>query len=227
MTRRKMKTRRRRQRRRVYHSRLAHHQRTRASPKKEESSDDKETSDIDDEAIALFVRKFSKFIKKKGYGARKRRDHNEEYMRRCYMCRSLDHVVAECPYNSDNDEDEKKRHKKEKKEKKEKNEKKMTFQKKKGEGYVVTWDSDGSSDSDDSSDDGKKSIKKALASIVINNKPSIFDTPSTCLMAKPTKIKYDVSDDDYESDDCRSDDEEDTSRRSSWTCVSKCTLALI
>ena len=41
---------------------------------------------------------------------------------------------------------------------------------------MVTWDSDGSSNSDDSSDDGKKSLKKALASIAINNKPSIFDT---------------------------------------------------
>ena len=78
----------------------------------------------------------------------------------------------------------------------EKKEKKMTFQKKKGGGYMVTWDSDGSLDSDDSSDDGKKSIKKALASIAINNKPSIFDTHSTCLMAKSTKVKYDVSDDD-------------------------------
>ena len=51
----------------------------------------------------------------------------------------------------------------------------MIFQKKKkGGGYVVTWDSDGTSD------DGKKSIMKALA-IAINNKPSIFDTLSTCL----------------------------------------------
>ena len=41
---------------------------------------------------------------------------------------------------------------------------------------MVTWDSDGSSDSNGSSDDDKKSIKKALASIAINNKPSIFDT---------------------------------------------------
>ena len=62
----------------------------------------------------------------------------------------------------------------------------------------------------DSSDDDKKSKKKALASIAINNKPSLFDTPSTCLMAKPTKVKYDVrDDDDYESDDCRSDDDEE------------------
>ena len=162
--------------------------------------------------MALFVRKMGKFMKKKGYSARKRRDHtkSKEYVRRCYNCKSPDHVVANCPYNSDNDEDEKKKHKKDKKEKKEEKKKRMTFQKKKkGGGYVVTWDSDGSSDSDDSSDDGKKSIKKALASITINNKPSIFDTPSTCLMAKPTKVKYDVSDDDYESDDYRSDDDDE------------------
>ena len=75
---------------------------------------------------------------------------------------------------------------------------------------MVTWDSDGSSDSDSSSDDDKKSIKKALASITINNKPSSFDTPSTCLMAKPTKVKYDESDDDEcESDSCRNDDNDD------------------
>ena len=84
----------------------------------------------------------------------------------------------------------------------------MTFmKKKKGSGYVVTWDSDGTSNDDDgSSDDDKKSIKKALASIAINNKPSIFDTPSTCLMAKPTKVKYD------ESDDCKSNDDDDDSK---------------
>jgi hypothetical protein len=71
----------------------------------------------------------------------------------------------------------------------------------------VTWDSDGSLDSDDSSDGGKKSLKKAIASIAISNKPSIFDTLSTCLMAKSIKVKYDVSDDECESDDCRSDDD--------------------
>jgi hypothetical protein len=81
----------------------------------------------------------------------------------------------------------------------------MTF-KKKGCGYVVTWNSDCTNNSDD---DDKRSIKKALASIAIHNKPSLFDTPSTCLMAKPTKVKYNKSDDECESDDCRSDDEED------------------
>jgi hypothetical protein len=165
---------------------------------KKESSDDEDASDIDDEAIALLVRKMGKFMKKKGYSTRKRKDHNKEHMRRCYKCKSSYHIMADCSYNSNNDEDKKKH-------------KKMTFIKK-GSGYVVIWDSDGTSDDDDgSSDNDKKSIKKALANITINNKRSIFDTPSTCLVAKPTKVKYDVSDDDEcESNDCKSDDEEYT-----------------
>jgi exonuclease VII large subunit len=72
------------------------------------------------------------------------------------------------------------------------------------------WYSDASLEYDDSSDDDKKSKKKALASIAINNKSSIFDTSSTCLMAKSPKVKYDDSDDDAcESDYCRSDDDDD------------------
>jgi len=59
--------------------------------------------------MALFVRKMRKIMKKKGYGARKRRDHNKEYVRRCYKCKSKDHIIADCPYNSDNDEDDKKK----------------------------------------------------------------------------------------------------------------------
>jgi len=82
--------------------------------KKEESSEDEVVSDIDDEALALFVRKFGKFMKKKGYGARKIRDQNKskEYVRRCCKCKSKDHIAVECPYNSDNDEDGKKKEKK-------------------------------------------------------------------------------------------------------------------
>jgi len=62
----------------------------------------------------------------------------------------------------------------------------MSFKKKKkkkGGSNVVTWDSDASLDSDESSDVEKTSKKKALASIAINNKPYLFDTP-LCFMAK-------------------------------------------
>jgi hypothetical protein len=143
--------------------------------------------------MALFVRKFGKFMKKKGYNIRKRRDNykNKDQVRRCYKYKSKDHIIADCPYNSDNDEDNKK-------------EKKMAFKKKKGGSYVVTWDSDASSSDDDNSDDERNTTKKkALASIAINNKPSLFDTPSTCFMAKATKVSSNdecdsVSDDDEE-----------------------------
>ena len=69
----------------------------------------------------------------------------------------------------------------------------MTFKKKKKKGglYVVTWDSDASSSDDDDSEDDKTTKKKALASIAINEKPSLFDTPSTCFMAKATKVQSD------------------------------------
>jgi hypothetical protein len=65
----------------------------------------------------------------------------------------------------------------------------MTFKKKKkGGSYVVTWDSDASSSDDDDSDDDKTTKKKALASIAINEKHSLFDTPSF-FMAKATKVQ--------------------------------------
>jgi hypothetical protein len=127
-----------------------------------------------------------------------RGDHIKDHVSLCFECRSPNHIAANYPYKNDNEEDEK-----------DKKEKKMTFKKKKKKSrYVVTWDCDCTNDSDDvdSSDDDKRSIKKALASIAIHNKLSLFDTPSACLMAKPTKVKYD------ESDDCRSDDEEDYSK---------------
>jgi hypothetical protein len=79
--------------------------------KKEASSEDEVTSDIDDEAIALLLRKMGKFIKKRGYGARKRRDHMKEHVRLCFECKSPDHIAANCPYKSDNEEDKKKKDK--------------------------------------------------------------------------------------------------------------------
>jgi hypothetical protein len=113
--------------------------------KKEASSEDEDTSDFDDEAMALLVRKMDKFIKKRSYGVRKRRDHMKDHVRLCFECKSPDHIVANYPYKNDNEEDEKK-----KKDKKEKKEKKMTFKKKKkGSGYMVTWDSDCTNDSSD------------------------------------------------------------------------------
>ena len=136
--------------------------------------------------MALSVKRFGKFMVKKGYRARRKKSSskNKEKSRRCFKYGSKDHLVAQFPYNSDNDNDDKKSKKKDKKEKKDK----MTLKKKKGGSYVVTWDSDASSSDDDDSDDDKTTKKKALASIAINEKPSLFDTPS-CFMAKATKVQ--------------------------------------
>jgi hypothetical protein len=87
---------------------------------------------MDDEKMALFVKRFGKFMVKKGYRARRKKSSskNKEESRRCFKCGSKDHLIAQCPYNSDNDDDDKKSKKKDKKEKKEKKGK-MTIKKKK------------------------------------------------------------------------------------------------
>ncbi|XP_066333764.1 protein pxr-1-like [Miscanthus floridulus] len=121
--------------------------------KMEEPSDDESSSacDDEDEEMTLFVCRFGKFMKK-CYGARRRKapSKNKEEPRRCFKCKSKDHPIMDCPYNSDDDE---KNDKKDKK--KDKKDKKMTFKKKKGHSYCVTWDNDASSsdDDDDDSDD--------------------------------------------------------------------------
>jgi hypothetical protein len=89
--------------------------------------------DIDDEKMALFVKRFGKFMMKKGYQARRKKSssRNKDESRRCFKCGSKDHLITQCPYNSENEDDDKKS----KKDKKEKDT--MTF-KKKGGSYVVT-----------------------------------------------------------------------------------------
>ena len=89
----------------------------------------------------------------------------------------------------------------------------MTFKKKKkGGSYVVTWDSDAFSSDNDESDNDKSTNKKALVSIAVNEKPSLFDTPS-CFMAKATKVQTydDRSDEEHDNEnDSDSDDDEPT-----------------
>jgi hypothetical protein len=88
---------------------------------------------MDDEKMALFVKRFGKFMVKKGYRAKRKKSSSKskDEARRCFKCNIKDHLITECPYNSDNDDDSKKSKKKEKNGKK-------TFKKKKGGSYVVT-----------------------------------------------------------------------------------------
>jgi hypothetical protein len=63
--------------------------------KKEASSDDED--DFGDEAMALLVRKMGKFMKKKGYDARKRRDHMNDHVRLCFDRKSPNHIAQIVP----------------------------------------------------------------------------------------------------------------------------------
>jgi hypothetical protein len=161
--------------------------------------------------MALFVKRFGKFMVKKGYRGRRKKSSskNKEESRKCFKCGSKDHLVAQCPYNSDNDnDDDKKSKKKDKKEKKEKKDK-MTIKKKKkkGRSYVVTWDSHAFSSDDDDSDDDKTTKKKGHASIAKQEKSSLFNTPS-CFMAKATKVQTCDDGCDHEHDN-KSESESD------------------
>jgi hypothetical protein len=73
----------------------------------------------------LFVKRFGKFMVKKDYRARRKKSSskNKKVSRKCFKCGTKDHLVAQCPYNSDNDDDDKKNKKKDKKVKKEKKDK--------------------------------------------------------------------------------------------------------
>jgi hypothetical protein len=109
--------------------------------KQETSSEDEDSSfdEVDDDKMALFVKRFGKFMMKKGYHARRKKSssRNKDEPRRCFKCGSKNHLVAQCPYDSENEDDDKMGKKKNKKEKKEKKDK-MTFKKKKkGGSYVV------------------------------------------------------------------------------------------
>jgi hypothetical protein len=123
-----------------------------------ESSSDEDSNSCDsddiDEKMTLFVKQFGKFMKKKGFRARRRKNSSKknEHTMRCFRCHSKDHLIAKCSYDSDDEDAIKKERKKQKKK-----------QEKKNDSHVATWDSDDSS----SDEDDNKSKKKEHASIAI------------------------------------------------------------
>jgi hypothetical protein len=107
-------------------------------PSSGEDSSSCDSDDID-EKMALFIKQFGKFIKMKDYRARRRNSSkkNKQTMR-CFRCHSKYHLIAKCPYDSDDEDAIKKEGKKQKK----KQEKKESSHKKKNDSHVATWDSD-------------------------------------------------------------------------------------
>ena len=153
---------------------------------KEDSNDEENESESDGD-MALFVRKFNKFMKmKRGQPRRGQTSRRNAFNdRKCFECGEPGHIAMNCPSKKKKGKDES-----------DKKKKKYYNKKKDGKAYLVEWDSDDSSDDDD--DD---TSSKLNAGIAIKEAPSLFSSPH-CLMAKgDAKVKIitdlnDINDDD-------------------------------
>jgi hypothetical protein len=181
-----------------------------------------------DEEMALFVKKFGSFMKRKGYTSRRKKSSSKKHDEnmKCYRCHAKGHLIAKCPYDSDDEDAIRKERKRQKKKQEKKDEKKEKKGKKKHESHVASWDSDASSsesESECSSDeDDKKKKKKGHASLAMHNKISLFDAPSTCFMAKANKVQtLDESDSDSDASD-DSDDEDVHTKKELATMLKDC-----
>jgi hypothetical protein len=149
------------------------------SVQKNTDSDDESDTSTDDD-VALMVKKFKKFMKKKGYQGGSSKSgklcsKNPFTKMKYFECGEMGHISTNCT-NKDEDNSSKKFEGK-----------KKLFKKNNGKACYVEWDSDASLDSDSNDDDDdegdEKPYKKDLAGIAIKEAPSLFDTPY-CLMAK-------------------------------------------
>jgi ubiquinone biosynthesis protein UbiJ len=164
--------------------------------KKKESTSSRlpiDTSNLDNEEMALIIKSFRQILKQ-----RKGRDYKPRSKKVCYKCGKPSHFIAKCPLSSDSDRgDDKKGRRKEK----------NKYYKKGGDAHVCQeWDSDESStDSSSNEDTANIAVTKGLLFPNVGHK---------CLMAKDDKkkkvksrasTKYATSSDEASS----SDDEDD------------------
>jgi hypothetical protein len=145
-----------------------------------------EAAGLNEEEMALIIKRFKTALKG-------RKEHpnksNTKGKRSCFKCGKYGHFIANCPDNT-NDQEQEKGGKKEKE---------KAYKKAKGEAHLgKEWDSDcSSSDSDD----------EGLAATAFNKSSLFPNERHTCLMAKEKKVitretpKYSTSSDEDSCDD--------------------------
>jgi hypothetical protein len=178
-----------------------------SSEEEEEQEEDNFECDVED--VALFMKKFKKYIKKKNF-SRGDKKFNSTTKRTCYNYGKHDHFIANCPFEHRDDDNDKKKNKPYKKDKGYKRGDKSYKKKSYGESHTgQEWKSNDESSNSDS--DG-------VATMAINrtsfSSKSLFlklsKGKNTCLMTKESKRKvktkglsspkYISSDDDDSND---------------------------
>jgi hypothetical protein len=174
------------------------------SSSEEEEDDDDEEKEYDQDEMALFSKKFNKYISKRKpfKGDRKEKTRSK---RVCYNCEKNGHFIAQCPNEREDEDNDKKK----KIDKSYKKDNKFTKKNPFGQAHVgQEWNSSDKSSKSESDDlatiaiKGKSSSRKSLFSILSKH---------TCLMAKegkkkvktdaPSSPKYVTSDEDTLSSD--------------------------
>jgi hypothetical protein len=177
----------------------------------ESSSEEEEedSSECDDEDMALFMKKFNKYIKKKKFAKGDKRLKTTS-KRICYNCGKHDHFIANCPFERRDDSDDKKKYNPYKKDKCYKRSDKLYKKKFYDEAHIgQEWESEDESSNTDSDGvatvaiKGKSSSSKSLFSKHNQGK-------HTCLMSKENKCKVkikSISSPKYVSSDDSDDDD--------------------
>jgi hypothetical protein len=145
-----------------------------------------EVTGLNEEEMALIIKRFKTTLKGRKEHPNKSKTKGK---RSCFKCGKYGHFIANCPDNTNDQEQEKGG----------KREKKKAYMKAKGEAHLdKEWDSNcSSSDSDD----------EGLAASAFNKSSLFRNERHTCLMAKEKKVitretpKYSTSSDEDSSDD--------------------------
>nr|ABF94881.1 retrotransposon protein, putative, Ty1-copia subclass, expressed [Oryza sativa Japonica Group] len=190
-----------------------------AKEEEEENRKSKSMAEIDGEEMALFVKKFGKFMRRSGFfkgGSSKHysnKSSGRHSARVCYVCKETGHFIADCPHLKDGShikEDKKKGEKKDEKKEKHKHSKREYY----GQAHLgMIFGSD--SESSSSEEEGV-----ATFAVKPSSPPRLFDYSSDedapiCLMAKEPKVPSPlksfnvdlVSDEEDELEDDVMDDE--------------------
>jgi hypothetical protein len=173
----------------------------------EEEEEDKEEDnkrEYDEDEVALFIKEFNKFIKKRRPYKGERKEKSR-LKRVCYNCDKNEYFIAQCPYERKEEDNDKRK----KFDKNYKKDKKYTKKKHYGQAHVdQEWNS---------SDESSESKSDDLATIVIKSEASSSKSlfpkllKHACLMAKEGRktvkfntsfsLKYVTSDEDTLSSD--------------------------